>query len=198
MTTGSTSCRISSAHLVHSNQQTSLLQGEILLETKAHTACGAAVIAQMYLPNVRSQVWQQLTNYPRWEQFFPDITQSRALGPTRFHETGLISEKRLYQAASKSFLFITVQVEAYLRVVETFEQRIQFYFEAGSFIDFGADLQLKDYGEGTLLTYSVQASPLLPIPSPLIQQAIHLDLPCNMRHMRQVICARTSERKQQQ
>lgn len=189
MTTRSTSCRSSSAYLFHSRQQTALLQGEILLETKAHTAWGAAVIAQMYVPTERSQVWQQLTNYSRWEQFFPDITQSRALGSTRFHESGLISEKRLYQAASKSFLFITVQVEAYLKVVETFEQRVQFYFESGSFIDFGADLQLQDYGEGTLVRYSVQASPLIPVPSPFIQQAIHMDLPCNMRHMRQLICA---------
>jgi carbon monoxide dehydrogenase subunit G len=143
----------------------------------------------MYLPLERDIVWQQLVDYPRWQQYFPDVTQSRVLTVCSSPASDLTGEKRLYQAASKSFLFITAQVEVYLRVIETDRERIQFHFESGSFIDFGADLALQDYGDGTLLTYDVQATPLIPIPSVFIQQAIHWDLPANMRTMRQVICA---------
>ncbi|MDX2239550.1 MAG: SRPBCC family protein [Leptolyngbyaceae cyanobacterium bins.302] len=175
--------------LPSSNYQTALLRGEVLLETKAHTAWGAAVMAQMYVPRPRPHVWQQLTDYPRWQQYFIDITQSHLLSTENPHPADAVIEKRLYQAASKSFLFLHIQVKAYLRVVETLERRIQFRLESGSFQDFAADLRLRTHGEGTLLTYYVQATPLIPIPSMVIQQAIHLDLPANMRKMRQVICA---------
>jgi hypothetical protein len=39
-----------------------------------------------------------------------------------------------------------------------------------------------------LLTYTVQATPNIPIPSIFIQQAMNLELPENMRKMRQVLC----------
>jgi hypothetical protein len=38
------------------------------------------------------------------------------------------------------------------------------------------------------LTYSVEATPLVPVPSLFIEQAMRHDLPGNMRQMRQVIC----------
>ncbi|MHC5670702.1 MAG: cyclase, partial [Nostoc sp.] len=41
---------------------------------------------------------------------------------------------------------------------------------------------------GTLLAYSVQATPNIPIPSIFIQQAMNFELPTNMRKMRQVMC----------
>ncbi|MDX2231058.1 MAG: SRPBCC family protein [Leptolyngbyaceae cyanobacterium bins.349] len=167
--------------------QTALLNGEILLETRAHTAWGAGVTAQMYLPCLRDGVWQQLIDYPRWQQYFPDVTQSQVLQAPRVLTPETV-EKRLHQAASKSFLFLTAQVEVYLRVLETQQQRIQFYLESGHFVDFSADLHLHNCLNGTLLTYSVQATPIIPIPSVFIQQAIHLDLPSNMRNMRRVIC----------
>lgn len=165
----------------------SLLRGEILLETKAHTAWGAAVTAQMYLPLERQNVWQQVIDYPRWVEFFPDITQSRVLTSASSEMDSTVL-RRIYQAASKTFLFLTAQVEIYLRVVETAGQHIQFQFESGSFTDFSAHLNLKDCVGGTLLTYSVQATPLIPVPSIFIQQAINLDLPANMRQMRQALC----------
>lgn len=167
-------------------RSTALLRGEILLETRAHSAWGAGVTAQMYLPITRENAWAQLTNYPRWVQFFPDITQSRLLEQSSVSQVQG-SRKRLYQAASKSFLFLTAQVEIYLQVIETADQRIQFHLESGSFHDFQADLQLQDLAGGVLLTYSVQATPTIPVPSPFIQQAIHLDLPNNMQTMRQVL-----------
>ena len=163
------------------SQQKALLQGEILVETRSHSAWGGAVSAQMYLPMARSSVWQQVSDYPRWVQYFPDVTKSEVL------HRGEV--KRLYQVAKKAFLFLTVQVEIYLNVFEVLGQHIQFRLEKGSFSDFTADLKLQDFGNGTLLTYSVQATPIIPIPAVFIQQAMHMELPDNMRKMRQVLCA---------
>ena len=163
------------------SQQKALLQQEILVETRSHSAWGGAVTAQMYLPIARSHVWQQLTDYPRWVQYFPDVTKSEVL------HRGEV--KRLYQVAKKAFLFLTAQVEIYLNVFEVLGQHIQFRLEKGTFTDFTADLKLQDCGNGTLLTYSVQATPSIPIPAVFIQQAMHMELPENMRKLRQVLCA---------
>jgi len=162
------------------DKQNLLVQGEILIETRSHKAWGGAVTAWMYVPMVRSQVWQQLTDYPRWVQYFPDITKSEIL-----HKGEV---KRLYQAAQKAFFFFTAQVEIYLNVVEVLGQQIQFRMEKGTFEDFNANLVLKDCGNGTILAYTVQATPLIPIPSIFIQQAMNFELPANMRKMRQVLC----------
>lgn len=162
------------------DKQKSLIQGEILLQTRSHTTWGGAVTASMYVPLMRSNVWQQITDYPRWVQYFPDITKSEI--------TSKGDVKFLYQTAQKAFLFFTAQVEIYLNVVEVLGQQIQFRMEKGSFQDFHANLDLKDLGNGTLLAYSVQATPNIPIPSMFIQQAMSLELPTNMRKMRQVLC----------
>jgi Polyketide cyclase / dehydrase and lipid transport len=163
-----------------------LLQGEILLTPRTHSILGGAVTAQMYLPLARTHVWSQLTDYPRWVQYFPDIIQSTILesNPQRPHRG-----HRLYQSARKSFLIFTAQVEVHLRVFENLQRQIRFRMERGSFSDFSAELTLNDYQDGTVLTYSVEAIPLIPVPSLFIEQAIRLDLPGNMRQMRQVICA---------
>ncbi|WP_071191540.1 SRPBCC family protein [Trichormus sp. NMC-1] len=162
------------------DKQKSLIQGEILLQTRSHTTWGGAVTASMYVPLMRSTVWQQITDYPRWVQYFPDITKSEM--------TSKGDVKFLYQTAQKAFLFFTAQVEIYLNVVEVLGQQVQFKMEKGSFQDFHANLDLKDLGNGTLLAYSVQATPHIPIPSIFIQQAMSLELPTNMRKMRQVLC----------
>jgi Polyketide cyclase / dehydrase and lipid transport len=167
------------------DKQKLLMQGEILVETRSHTAWGGSVTACMYLPVVRSHVWQQLTDYPRWVQYFPDITKSEVI------QRGEV--KRLYQAAQKAFLFFSAQVEIYLNVVEEIGQRIQFKMVNGTFNDFNAHLELKDCDNGTFLAYTVQATPNIPIPSVFIQQAMHFELPANMRKMRQVICKAQSE-----
>lgn len=165
-----------------------LLNGDIILKTRAHSAWGGAVTAQMYVPLTQIQVWQHLTDYSRWPQYFPDMTRSEVLQ----HPAGSLKRgvKRLYQAASKAFLFFSAQVEVYLQVLETHQQRIQFVLESGSFRDFTADVSLQACGDGTILTYSVQATPTIPVPSLLIQQAIQMDLPNNMRQMRRVMCGR--------
>ena len=162
------------------DKQAALLKGEILVETRSHNAWGGCVSAKMYLPLVRSQVWQHITDYPRWVQYFPDITKSEII-----HKG---EAKGLYQAAQKAFMFFTAQVDIYLNVVEDFGNKIQFNLDKGTFHDFIADIDLKDYGSGTLLTYSVKATPIIPIPSMFIQQAMNFELPANMRKMRQVLC----------
>ncbi|MGV0024728.1 SRPBCC family protein [Phormidesmis priestleyi] len=179
--------------IVTSNQSTAhgaLLQGEILLTTRAYSAWGGAVTAQMYLPLTPVEVWQQLTDYPRWTQYFPDVTHSQVLhsGINASNSAMKRQVKRLYQSASKAFLVFTAQVEIYLKVLETQQQRVQFYLESGSFSDFCADLSLEACGNGTILTYSVQATPTIPVPGILIEQAIRLDLPTNLRQMRRVMC----------
>lgn len=168
-------------------QEAALLSGEILLEVRSHSAWGGACTASMYLPMLRSHAWQQLTDYPRWVQYFPDLIRSEVL-----HRGDSLTgkSKRLYQIARKAFLIFTAEVEIYLKVFEVVQQQIQFRMEKGSFIDFAADLKLQDCGNGTILTYSVQATPIIPVPSIFIQQAMHLDLPTNMRKMRQVLCGK--------
>ncbi|MBE9198533.1 MULTISPECIES: SRPBCC family protein [unclassified Nodularia (in: cyanobacteria)] len=161
-------------------KQSSLMQGEILLQTQSHTAWGGSVTACMYLPLLRSQVWQQLTDYPRWVQYFPDVTKSEVLSRGEV--------KQLYQVAQKTFLFFTVQMEIYLEVVELLGQQIEFRMQKGTFVDFAAILDLKDFGDGTLLAYQVKATPNIPMPSIFIQQAMNFELPANMRKMRQVLC----------
>jgi hypothetical protein len=165
---------------------TALLKGDILLSTRPYTAFGGAVVAQMYLPVVRSQIWGQLTNYANWVHYFPDITRSELLEhnpdrPYRGH--------RLYQAAQKNFLMFTAQVEVHLRVFENLQRQIRFRMERGSFNDFNASLTLDDHEDGTVLTYGVEATPTIPVPSLFIEQAMRQDLPGNMRQMRQVLCA---------
>jgi hypothetical protein len=172
--------------LANSLDKDALLNGEILLETRSHTAWGAAVAATMWLPTGRSQLWRQLTDYSRWPQYFPDIVHSEVLDHLAPHR------KRLIQRAKKSFLMLTVQVEVIVNAVEFFERTVKFRLAAhdqSSFSDFTAELTLTDAGDGTTLTYMVQATPKMPVPGTLIQEAMKLDLPGNMRHMRNQLLA---------
>lgn len=169
-----------------------LLQGEILLETRSYSAWGGAVTARMYLPLPHTEVWQKLTDYDRWTQYFPDINRSEILhnGFSNGSTSLKRQVKRLYQAATKAFIFFTAQVEIHLKVLETYQERIQFFMESGTFNDFSADLEIEVCGEGTILTYSVQATPTIPVPGAFIEQAIRMDLPNNMAQMRRVLCTR--------
>lgn len=166
------------------SHQAALLTGEIALETQPYSAWGGMVTARMHLPLERAQVWQRVTDYPRWTQYFPSLTQSQVIAESQ-------DSKQLYQAAGKTFLMFTAQVEIYLKVTETvhpLRHQIQFQLEKGTFKIFAAQLKLQDYQGGTLLTYSVQATPSIPIPTQIIQEGMRLDLPRNMRSMRRVIC----------
>jgi hypothetical protein len=179
--TVSTSADSAAVSECNQTEKAALLRGDILLKTQSHTLWGGAVTASIYLPLARAKAWQQLTDYPRWVHYFPDVTRSEVLGFSQ-------EAKRLYQAATKAFLFLSVQVEIYLKVVETLHRHIQFRLEKGTFLDFAADLKLQDCGTGTALTYSVRATPTIPVPPMFIEQAMLLELPANLRQMRQIIC----------
>jgi hypothetical protein len=168
--------------------RSALLNGDVLVKTRPHNAFGGAVTACIYLPMLRSRVWQHLTNYPRWVEYFPDMLRSDVL---QICDQSTQGYKRLYQAAGRVFFFVTAQVEIYLRAFETAIDtacpQILFRFERGSFTDFAADLMLQTWADGTLLMYTVKATPTIPIPSMLIEQAMQMELPANMRVMRQVL-----------
>ena len=164
-------------------ERQALLQGEILVEAKPHQPCGGVAIAQMHLPLKRHHLWQQLTDYPRWVEYFPNLTHSQLL-PPRNRQGG----KRLHQIGCKNFILFSALVEIYLQVTEIPSRQIQFRLESGTFRNFSADLDLEDYSDGTLITYSVEASPSFPIPAVFIQQALQLEMPKNMQQMRQVLC----------
>lgn len=168
------------------HDQIALLRGDVLLETQPRPD-GGAVIAHMYVPLGRPQVWPQVTNYTNWTQYFPNITHSEVLETVK---TATQRYRRIYQVGRKGFMMITAQVEIYLKVVETACEGIQFRLEQGTFSHFAADLHLQDFNQGTLVSYSVQAAPTIPVPSFLIEQAMRNDLPGNMRQMRQVLCDR--------
>ncbi len=160
-----------------------LLRGEVLLNPQAHTAKGGAVSATMYIPRDRAAVWALLTHYSRWTEYFPDITKSDVVIEFSAHR------KRLCQSARKTFFMMNVTVDIHLNAIETPDRQIQFQMVGsnGGFQDFSATLALDDCHNGTALTYSVQATPAIPVPAPLIQEAMKIDLPINMRHMRGVL-----------
>lgn len=164
-------------------ERQAMMQGEILVQAKSHRPCGGVAVAQMYLPLKRHHLWQQLTDYPRWVEYFPNLTESRVL-PPRDQGGG----KRIYQVGCKNFILFSALVEIYLQVTEIPWRQIQFRLESGTFESFSADLDLEDYRDGTSISYKVQATPTFPIPSVFIQQALQLEMPKNMQQMRQVLC----------
>lgn len=170
-------------------RRNALINGEVLLNTRSYSFCGGAVTAEMYVPKTRLHVWQQVTAYSQWVHFFPDLIRSEVLAKGDVLAQGT---QRLYQVARKTFFLLSVQVEIYLKAIEsshhTAGNRIRFEMEKGTFQDFEAELHLQDFEQGTLLTYTVQATPTIPVPSAFIQEAMKLDLPSNMKKMRQVIC----------
>ncbi|MEM1281115.1 MAG: SRPBCC family protein [Cyanobacteria bacterium P01_D01_bin.6] len=189
---------VSSATFIASSQRPSLLlrgqarsqserevealrRGRVLVETTAHGMMGGAVNAKMYVQASRADLWAQLTQYSRWAEFFPNISRSEVLASAG-------NVHRLYQVGRKAFLAIAAEVEIHLKVYEDAYHSLQFRLEKGTFRDFAADLTLQDWQNGTLLTYAVQATPLLPVPSFLIEQGMRQDLPGNMEHMRKVLC----------
>ncbi len=169
-----------------STDQIALLRGDVIVTPLVSQAGGGAVTAHMFVPLKRGLIWPQLTNYRRWTQFFPNITHSEVLETVK---TESQRYRRLHQIGCKGFLRLTAKVEIYLKVFETACHGIQFRFEQGTFSHFAADLALQDLSNGTLLSYAVQANPTIPVPAFLIEQGMKLDLPGNMKQMRQVLCS---------
>lgn len=185
MTPAGSTATIASRGPVTRESLNKLLKGDILLNTHSHTAWGGAVSATMYIPLDREVLWAHLTHYSRWTDYFPDITKSEVIIQLS------AQRKRLYQTACKTFFMLNIAVDIQLNAIETPDREIQFQMVGsnGGFQDFSAILSLDDCHSGTALTYRVQATPKVPVPAPLIQEAMKLDLPMNMRHMRAVLVA---------
>ncbi|UZQ52942.1 cyclase [Trichothermofontia sichuanensis B231] len=168
------------------NRLESLIRGAIVTQPHTYSDWGGAVTAWVYIPRDRAQVWHHITHYSRWTEYFPDVTRSEVLGVV----AAGVTRKRLYQTAQKSFFLLNLEVEVFLDVIEQPEtgDTIAFRLERGSLRDFAADLWLYPYQQGTILSYRVQATPTIPVPSCFIQQAMQMDLPNNLRQMRQVMC----------
>lgn len=158
-----------------------LKRGGVLVGTCSHGMAGSSVTAKMFLQASRFDLWPKLTNYARWVDYFPNITRSEIISSdSRGH--------RLYQVGQKAFLAIAAQVEIYLKVYERAQRSIQFRLERGTFRDFEADLTLQDWNGGTILTYTVRATPIIPVPGFLVEQGMRQDLPGNLKNMRRILC----------
>lgn len=157
-----------------------LHRGQVVINTSPHGMTGGAVNAKIYVKAPRNQIWSKLTDYSRWDEYFPNITRSEVLASNQ-------TVHRVYQVGRKACFAIAAEVEIYLKVYEDPFHSIQFRLEKGSFRDFGADLTLQDWQQGTLVTYAVKATPLIPIPGFLIEQGMRMDLPSNMDHMRKML-----------
>jgi hypothetical protein len=143
-----------------------------------------AVLAQFYIDLPPHYVWNCLTDYPLWVRYLPDMMQSRVI------EGAGSAQKRLYQVARKVLLLFHLQVQAYLGVTEDSEQRlIRFVMEEGNgaLEQFAAELHLQPLRAGTVISYSARAKPTVFVPEPIILAVIKLELPMNLRRLRQVM-----------
>lgn len=166
----------------HTEQDNAILRrGDVLVETRSHGLSGGSVTAKIFIPASPTDLWPKLTHYSRWTEYFPNISHSEVVASDKIC-------RRLYQVGQKAFLALSAQVEIYLKVYERTQRSIQFRLERGTFKDFGADLTLQDWRDGTLLTYTVQATPIIPVPGFLIEQGMRQDLPANLKNMRRILC----------
>lgn len=159
-----------------------LRTGRVLVTAKPHGLTGGEVSAQLYVPMAGPALWDALTDYPRWSEYFPNIACSHQLPPTA---SGL---PRVYQVGQKSLMGIPTAGELYLKVHESPPEQIQFRLEQGIFSAFEATLRLQPWRVGILLTYTIQVTLAVPLPWFILRQGIQEDLPKNLKQMRQVIC----------
>ncbi len=165
-----------------------LRTGQVLITTAPQGLIGGLVSAQLYLPMAGAALWEHLTDYPRWSEYFPNIACSRHLPPAAS------GQPRLYQVGEKSLMGIPTAGELYLQVDESPPEQIHFRLERGIFSAFEATLLFRPWRIGTLLTYTIQATLAVPLPWFVLSQGIQQDLPQNLTHMRQVICGGQASR----
>ncbi|WP_008309176.1 SRPBCC family protein [Leptolyngbya sp. PCC 6406] len=158
-----------------------LSRGKILVTAQPHGFTGGHVSATLSLRIFPDALWPHLTDYPRWVDYFPEMTHSEAIAPT---DQG---QPRIYQVGRKSILGLGAEVEVYLRVQTHPPHRLQFVMERGTLADFTASFALAPWRLGTLLTFTVQATPLIPLPGFFVEQSMRRELPTSLAQMRRVI-----------
>ncbi|MGD1905441.1 MAG: SRPBCC family protein [Leptolyngbyaceae cyanobacterium] len=161
---------------------TALRTGQVLVAAHSEGLTGGQVSAQLYMPMAAPDLWEHLSDYPRWSEYFPNIACSRELVPTA---SGV---PRVYQVGQKSLMGIPTAGDLYLQVHESPHEQIQFRLERGIFSSFEATLRFQPWRVGVLLTYTIQVTLAVPLPWFILRQGIQDDLPHNLRHMRDVIC----------
>ena len=157
-------------------QLSKLRSGEILMDYHVASGREAKVQVNLMLNRSRREVWQQLTNYENWTALLPNIVTSAEIGEGY--------PKRIRQAAGFQMFGLVPQVQIELLVREQPEREIVFEGVSGSFKAFQSVLTLQECKEGVLLTYSVTAELLLPMPKVAIEQGILKILPRNLKHLR--------------
>lgn len=136
----------------------------------------AKVQVNIILNRSRREIWQQLTDYDNWTELLPNIVASAAIGEGY--------PKRIRQAAGFQMFGFVPQVQIEMLVREQPEREIVFEGVSGSFKAFQAELALQECEEGVLLTYSVSAELLWPMPKMAIEQGILKILPRNLKRLR--------------
>ncbi len=153
-----------------------LRAGDILMDYHVASNHDAKVQVNIMLNRSRREIWQQLTDYDNWPELLPNIVASAAIGEGY--------PKRIRQAAGFQMFGFVPQVQFELLVREQPEREIVFEGVSGSFKAFQAELTLQECEEGVLLTYSVSAELLWPMPKMAIEQGILKILPRNLKHLR--------------
>ncbi|MGK7909977.1 MAG: SRPBCC family protein [Synechococcus sp.] len=157
-------------------QLNKLRSGEILMDYHVVSGREAKVQVNVMLNRSRRDIWQQLTDYDSWPALLPNIVASTAIDDSY--------PKRIRQAAGFQMFGFVPQVHIELLVREQAEHEIVFEGVSGSFNAFQAVLTLQECEEGVLLTYSVTAELLWPMPKVAIEQGILKILPRNLKHLR--------------
>lgn len=158
-----------------------LAAGELLLTTRSHGLTGGQASITLAFAPRPVDVWAQLTDYPRWVDYLPDLTQSEILPAAAKGQT------RLRQVGRKSILGFTAEAALDLQVQALAPYRLRFDLERGGLAEFTATFTLTPWRQGTLVNFTGQATPLFPIPGWVVEQVMRHGLPMNLRHMRQVI-----------
>lgn len=153
-----------------------LRAGEILLDYEILSDSEAIVQVQMLLNRSRHWVWKQLSNYDNWTELLPNVVSSTVV------ERGY--PLRIRQAAGFQLFGLVPQVQVELLVRERNQREILFEGVSGSFKAFQAEMALQDCQEGVLLTYSVEAELLWPMPKLVIEQGILQTLSHNLKALR--------------
>lgn len=153
-----------------------LRSGEILMDYHVASGRDAAVQVNIMLNRSRRDIWQQLSDYNNWPTLLPNIVTSSVIDDSY--------PKRIRQAAGFQMFGFVPQVHIELLVREQAEYEIVFEGVSGSFKAFQAVLTLQECEEGVLLTYSVTAELLWPMPKLAIEQGILKILPRNLKTLR--------------
>lgn len=172
---------VSSPQSLATGDRSALEQGQVLVTTRSYGFTGGQAQARLLYRLSPEHLWPQVIDYPRWVTYFPDLVSSAAIAPTPQ------GQPRIYQVGRKSVLGLDFSMELHLRVKFPAPHRVEFTLERGTLADFNASFALTPWPGGTLLTFTLAAVPLLPLPSIVVEHSLQRELPFNLEQMRRVV-----------